>query len=84
MFTTDENGVRSLNTIKLHDIGYIIPNFDRDTYTESRFTFTYCGFHVVSDLITLMVVFIGTDGKSHYVFLNEDSVDRIYGFTAIT
>lgn len=72
----------------LYDIGSLIPNFDQSVYarTSNGYEFMFSGFHVVNDVNTLFIVFkdvVNGKDRYHYVFLNDDSYDKIYGFTTI-
>ena len=68
----------------MHDIGKSIPNIDVSLYNANKFEFMSCGFHVVDERASMFIVFREVDsGKYHYVFMNEDSYDNVYGFTQI-
>ena len=73
--------------LKMYDIGYLMPNIDRDQYLSKKFNFKSCGFHSVDGVSTLFVILGQTDGDGtehcHYLFVNEDSYDKVYGFTPI-
>ena len=67
------------------DIGAAIPNVDVGLYNANRFEFMSCGFHVVDENTTMFIVFKDvSDETYHYVFYNEDSIDKWYGFVPIT
>ena len=75
-------------TFRMHDIGSLVPNLDQDWYVARKYIFRTCGFHVIDDRITMFVVFsedMGEyqDERYHYLFLNEDSYDKVYGFSEI-
>ena len=78
----------------VHDIGSMIQNIDPDMYGQTgadnydggRYEFMFTGFHVVDDTNTMFLVFKEEkDGKDkyHYLFLNENSYDKVYGFSTI-
>ena len=71
---------------KPHDISSLIPNIDQYLHANHKYEFTICGFHVIDRRLTMFVVFndkeIGVR-NNHYVFMNEDSYDRVYGFSNI-
>lgn len=71
---------------KCHDISSLIPNIDQALHAKHKYEFNICGFHVINKHLTMFVVFNEqtSDTKQyHYVFLNEDSYDKVYGFTQI-
>ena len=70
----------------LQDIGKMLPILDE----SKEFRYKFCGFHVIgsSDEITLFLVLSevgedGEDGKYHYLYMNESSLDETYGFVEI-
>ena len=76
----------SFTGFTVFDIGSMIPNLDQSQYASGECTFMFAGFHVVGDSTTLFVVFVCEEGgndKYHYLFLNKDSYDKVYGFSTI-
>ena len=65
------------------DIGGRIPNIDGEEYRAGKFHFQVCGFHSISEVVALFVVFLDANGKSHYIYLNDETYDGTYGFNSI-
>ena len=68
---------------EVKNIGEVLPNFDRQGYGNNEYEFKFCKFQVVAEKVTLFLVFSDKDGKCHCIYLNEDTYDGVYGFTAI-
>lgn len=67
--------------IAMHDIGCMIENLDSDQYRNKGYEFKMCGFQVVGGLTSLVVVVSDSVMQTyHYLFLNENSHDSLYGF----
>ena len=64
--------------LKMHNIGGMLNNIDQDDSVD----YQICGFHVVDDLITLLLV-LKHDGRQRYLYLNDNSCDKVYGFHEI-
>lgn len=79
----DDDGSRTFAGFILHDIGSTLPILGKD------FNFKFCSFHVMGngDETTLFLAVRemddGEEGKYHYLYLNESSLDETYGFTEI-
>ena len=74
----------TLGSVVLHDLGATIPNMDKDDYHARKFGFVYCGFHNVDNMNTLFVAFKeNLTGKYRYMYINEESYDKEYGFREI-
>ena len=65
------------------DIGALFPNLDGEAYSSGGYTFVDAGFHIVGGLNTLFVSFTSPDGSSHYIYLNDDTYDGVYGFSEL-
>ena len=78
---TNEHGVRTFMGFILHDIGSTLPILGND----KDFDYQSCSFHVIGnkDETTLFLIVRESDGRCHYLYLNESSLDETYGFTEI-
>ena len=78
-----ENGERVFKGFILHDIGSTLPILGK------KFNFKFCSFHVIGKgdettlFLTVREMNDGEEGKYHYLYLNESSLDETYGFTEI-
>ena len=66
---------------KLYDIGAALPILG----IGKDFDFKFCSFHVIGnkDETTLFLAIMEDNGKYHYLYLNESSLDETYGFAEI-
>ena len=78
-----KNGERVFKGFILRDIGSTLP------ILEKNFNFKFCSFHVIGNgdettlFLTVREMNNGEEGKYHYLYLNESSLDETYGFTEI-
>ena len=75
---SDDDG--KFDHIVMHDIGTKIPSIVSSRGVYSDFEFIYCGICTIEENATLFIICVGkNDGKSHYFYVNEDTMDLLYG-----
>lgn len=70
---------KEFSALRLNDLGAMIENIDSQEYRDRKYAFKSCSFQVVDGITSLVVVVVDYSGIQHYLFMNEDSYDSLYG-----